>query len=535
MNELSYDVFLDKVHGCWYGKCLGGAAGAPVEGVKKIINVSDFTEIFRPDLPNDDLDLQVLWLDTLEEKGTVLTACDLADAWVKKCWYPFSEYGYFLKNYMRGVKPPYSGIINNSFFTEGMGCLIRSEIWGIISVGNPGLAAQYAYMDGSLDHSGNAVWAEQFFAVIESMAFFESDIRKLITLGLSYIPADSRLAACIQSVMTAHQNGISWKAARKMILDIFGHPDFTNVLQNTGFIIIALLYGMGDMRESINLALRCGYDADCTCATVASILGIISGYRGLGELTSLINDYYVLGVDVVRPSDSIRQLAEDSCRAALAAPNFDIQITDAPFSVERPKDFHGLELDYPSADGLQQALHSLPPRRWEIYGPFYEQLEQPMDPRFPCPHGEGCNLPDMVCMVNNQVFLDKAYITEFGEPDYVLDAYEDWIDIDSCITMQGQMCCYARTVLEVKEDMKAWIVVGNNDGFRIWLNGQEILAKDEIRYWTPYNNFTLMELKKGKNLLTVKLLKRTEQLKFTAGFRIYDGGHWHRSKWHIDL
>ena len=53
MYQISYEKFLDKVHGGWYGKCLGGAAGAPVEGVKKLIPVDDFTEIFNPDLPND--------------------------------------------------------------------------------------------------------------------------------------------------------------------------------------------------------------------------------------------------------------------------------------------------------------------------------------------------------------------------------------------------------------------------------------------------------------------------------------------------
>ena len=28
MYKIDYNEFLDKVHGCWYGKCLGGAAGA---------------------------------------------------------------------------------------------------------------------------------------------------------------------------------------------------------------------------------------------------------------------------------------------------------------------------------------------------------------------------------------------------------------------------------------------------------------------------------------------------------------------------
>ena len=72
----------------WPGKfgCDGVLKNASkVDGIKKVIEVGDFTEIFNPDLPNDDLDLQLLWIDVLKEKGTIINSCDLADAWVEKC------------------------------------------------------------------------------------------------------------------------------------------------------------------------------------------------------------------------------------------------------------------------------------------------------------------------------------------------------------------------------------------------------------------------------------------------------------------
>ena len=72
MNTLTYDIYLDRVWGGWYGKCLGGAAGAPLEGFKRINDVKDFTEVMNPDLPNDDLDLQLLWLEVLEKEGPYL-------------------------------------------------------------------------------------------------------------------------------------------------------------------------------------------------------------------------------------------------------------------------------------------------------------------------------------------------------------------------------------------------------------------------------------------------------------------------------
>lgn len=538
MYKLDYNSFLDKVHGCWYGKCLGGAAGAPVEGIKKVIEVNDFTEIFNPDLPNDDLDLQLLWLDVLKSKGTVINSCDLADAWVEKCWYPFSEYGYFLKNYMRGVKPPYSGIINNSFFKEGMGCPIRSEIWGIISAGNPELASQYAYMDACLDHADSSVYAEQFLAVIESMAFVENDMNKLISIGMSYIPKNSKLYKCFETIIKLYNEKEDWLSARKVVLNKYSHPDFTNVVQNLGFVLIALLWGQCDMRKTINIALKCGYDTDCTCASAASVVGIINGFNGLGaEITDLINDYFICGVDVELSSDSIKDLAKETAEFALKTPNYDVMFENAPTEPKRPENFTGFDIEYPTEEGLEAAKKAITPVKWTVYGPYFDQLDQPIDPNFPSPHGEGCVLPDIVCMVNSEVFLDRDYITDFDTetPACIIEAYEDFIEIDQNLTMEGQMCCYAKTKIISPKAQKVWAIVGNSDGFRLMVNGENVLEKDEIRLWTPYNNFTLIDLKEGENEFIVKLLRRTENLKFSLGLRIYDGNHWHRSKWCTDL
>lgn len=546
MLTISYEKFLDKVHGCWYGKCLGGAAGAPVEGIKKLLDIKDFTEVFNPDLPNDDLDLQLLWLDVLENKGTIINSCDLADAWIEKCWYPFSEYGYFMKNYMRGVKPPYSGIINNSFFKEGMGCPIRSEIWGLISAGNPELAAQYAYMDATLDHADNSVYAEQFLAVMESAAFECDNVEELIRIGMKYVPEDSKLSRCFKRVFELYaKDPTDWIAARTVVLNEFGHPDFTNVVQNLGIVVISLLYGGGDMRNTINISLRCGFDADCTCASAASVIGVIKGYKALGEeVGGLIKDYFVCGVDVHRPSDRISGLAEDTVKVALQTPNDQLTVTDLPEELQglkRPENFTGFELEIATEEGLEAAKKSLKPLSWTVYGPFYDQLDQPIDKNYPSPHGEGCDLPDVVCMVNNEVFLDREYVDEKAldfagmEPACVIDAYEDFIEIDSALTMEGQMCCYATAKVYAEKDMKAWVVIGNTDGFALWCNGKFYKSRDEIRLWTPYNNFELLDLKKGENVIVLKLLRRTEQLKFSFGFRRYNGNHWHRSKWHTDL
>ena len=182
---------------------------------------------------------------------------------------------------------------------------------------------------------------------------------------------------------------------------------------------------------------------------------------------------------------------------------------------------------------MKAAIKSISPIRGEIYGPYFDQLNQPINPNYPSPHAEGWVLPDIVCMVNNEVFLDRDY--EKGALACEINAYEDFIEIDKYITMEGQYACLAETTVVSPDDRRVWAIIGNSDGFSLSVNGEKTLEKDEIRLWTPYNNFCLIDLKKGENKISIKLLKRIKSLDFSIGFRIYDGGHWHRSKWCTDL
>ena len=107
--HLSYERYLDQILGGWIGKSMGGAIGARFEGYKGWIEISP-SEMFPEEMPpNDDLDLQIVWLKVLEERGAALTSDDLAAAWLEGCWYPFNEYGIFRRNWRLGIHPPASG------------------------------------------------------------------------------------------------------------------------------------------------------------------------------------------------------------------------------------------------------------------------------------------------------------------------------------------------------------------------------------------------------------------------------------------
>lgn len=51
----------DKIKACWIGKNLGGTIGAPYECSREMQDVKGFVTKEGEVIPNDDLDLQLLW------------------------------------------------------------------------------------------------------------------------------------------------------------------------------------------------------------------------------------------------------------------------------------------------------------------------------------------------------------------------------------------------------------------------------------------------------------------------------------------
>ena len=164
-----------------------------------------------------------------------------------------------------------------------MGCPIRTEIWACIAPGRPRVAARYALMDSVVDHAGGeSLYGSLFNATVEAAAFVEDDLHHLIEIGLSYLPADCLTARCIQAVLDGHRAGDDWLAARRRVLEVGRHAIAQYSPPNIAFQVVGWLYG-ADFGDAICKAVNCGYDTDCTGATLGAILGIIGGARALPE------------------------------------------------------------------------------------------------------------------------------------------------------------------------------------------------------------------------------------------------------------
>ena len=264
-----------KVMGCWLGKAVGGTLGQPYEGCDGPLDLTFYDPVPTDMVPNDDLDLQVLWccvMDSMEHPAADRKV--LADAWLAHVAFPWDEYGVAIRNLKMGIPAPFSGSYDN-WFKEGLGAAIRSELWACLAPDNPQLAARFAYEDACVDHTEDGIYAEQFWAAAESLAFSESNLDRLLDAGLSVIPADCRFALAVKDTRRQCAAGSNPAAIRKHILENWGSESFTNCIMNGAFAVMALLLGRGDFGRSICLAVNCGRDADCSTATVGALLGLV--------------------------------------------------------------------------------------------------------------------------------------------------------------------------------------------------------------------------------------------------------------------
>jgi len=277
------------------GKNIGGTLGGPWEDKQHTHAFTFYEPVPDRAAPNDDLDLQLVWLKMLEEEGLDPSVRTFAEYWSQyACRYPWNEYGFFMRNFERGLRPPVAGCFEN-YFVDEMGSPIRSEIWACLHPGDPQAAARMAWKDSALDHAGGeGMYGEMFWAGLQAAAFVENDPMTLIRIGLNMIPLSSHVGRSIREAVWCHENGRTWGEARERIVTRFGHVQSCNAVPNHGFTIIGWLYGE-DFGDKLCKAVNCGYDTDCTGATLGALLGILDGAAGIPDKwTAPIGEQIVL-------------------------------------------------------------------------------------------------------------------------------------------------------------------------------------------------------------------------------------------------
>lgn len=284
MIRLNKETLRDKIYACWIGKNIGGTMGTPYEGTRELLDIQGFATPSGVVLPNDDLDLQLAWLLAMEEHGPYqLNAQILGEYWLAYVVPHWNEYGIGKGNMKVGLLPPLSGQYRN-IWRDSNGAWIRSEVWACMAPGCPDAAIRYALEDACVDHGmGEGTYAEFFTAAVESAAFVVQDLRELIEIGLSKIPPDCRVARSIRLAVECYDKGVDWRKTRQLLMEDTADLGWFEAPANLAYVILGMLYGEGDFKKSMILAINCGDDTDCTGATLGSLFGILNGTAGIPE------------------------------------------------------------------------------------------------------------------------------------------------------------------------------------------------------------------------------------------------------------
>jgi ADP-ribosylglycohydrolase len=231
---------------------------------------------------DDDMNYPMLNLSVLERRGDTFETDDVAAAWLEllPVLSTFTAERVAYRNLLLGFRPPDTAIHRNPY-REWIGAQIRADVWGWVSPGNPERAAEFAYRDASLSHTGNGVLGSMFYSATLAAAFATSDVRDAVAIGLSQIPGDSRLADAVRFSLGLPKREPEWERAVDMIYARFGSYHWVHSVNNAALVVAALMYAEGDFGQAVCNVVMGGWDTDSNGATVGSIAGVLSGLGAL--------------------------------------------------------------------------------------------------------------------------------------------------------------------------------------------------------------------------------------------------------------
>jgi ADP-ribosylglycohydrolase len=299
--------YLERAYAGVLGKLIGVYLGRPIEGWSYDHITRRFGEINyyvhdHLDVPlivtDDDISGTFTFVRALADYGNSreLTPAQIGQTWLNYIvegktilWWggigDVTEHTAYLR-LKKGITAPRSGSIelNGKVMAEQIGSQIFIDGWGMVTPGDPELAADLARRAASVSHDGEAIYAAQVVAAMEAQAFVQSDINRLLDCGTSFIPKHSLIYRLIADIRDWHAELPDWRMTREQVDTYYGddkYPGNCHIVPNHALIIMALLYGDNDFQKSLMIVNTSGWDTDCNSGNVGCLMGIKNGLAGI--------------------------------------------------------------------------------------------------------------------------------------------------------------------------------------------------------------------------------------------------------------
>ena len=274
-------------------------SGLPLEGIwLDEPGPGDSVDLVLLDQWSTDDDTHVEWLDLhiLETYGVDPTYEQIRDEWVDHLngdiWVATRRARDLMDD---GVLPPETG--SPALNPDGAWAIdaqLETELFGLINPGRPERAREQARFFAQVTNSGPAVDASAFYAHMYSVAFGMADVKEIIDHARAAEPDNSIVAPIVDAVVRWHnESPDDWRTTREQIRIAYDDdPEWWASRVNFAATIMALIYGQGDLRATIDIAGLAGWDADNNMTTAAGLIGIIVGFDELPEPFASATDVY---------------------------------------------------------------------------------------------------------------------------------------------------------------------------------------------------------------------------------------------------
>ena len=264
---------------------------------------------------DDDTDVEYMYQYLLyTNKTSLLTGEQIREGWLEHMKHEEENYLWVanqraLELMLTGTVPPATSdpiITKDTIYDnyhEMIDSQLTTEIFGFFAPSRPDVALKMAKMPIQTTARENTQWISEFYVIMYSLAsHVDQNLSKkeqtqwMATKARKRLPEDSYVAKMYDFVKSKYDANVPWEQARDAIYtryQVNQEDGYTitskNIFCNGCFVgginfaasIVSLLYGEGDLKETIKIGTLSGWDSDNPTATWGGLLGFMYGKDGV--------------------------------------------------------------------------------------------------------------------------------------------------------------------------------------------------------------------------------------------------------------
>ena len=329
--ELDRDSYADQLEGFWLAQSIANWTGLQTEGRRQeppFYTDSDWPLTFDghqlrfitdqdPWESDDDTDIEYVYASLIYEfANPQLSGFQIRDGWIEHInnyiWVSNAKARALMD---RGVSPPSTSLPSANGDYLRIDAQLTTEFFGTLAPGMPSKALDLAHLPIATTARSHAAHASQFFVVLHALAAVRgadalnaTGIEQLVVDARAYLPDTSKAADIIDTVLADYQtnpDNQDWERTRDLIADRYQLNDAANGFRylgwyessvNFGSALVCLLYGQGDLLETIRIGTLTGWDSDNPTATMGGLIGLMlgaDGVRGAFQGVTLSDRYWI--------------------------------------------------------------------------------------------------------------------------------------------------------------------------------------------------------------------------------------------------